>query len=142
MTLAASVDTVGISLGFGAVFKKTQRFIVVCVRRTQVTSGSSMWTGNGVYLQATSSLQALSKACGNSSSAAFEDYLFPNQKILLSGRSAPAWGCVALGGENARGRKVCLNRKVMGERERRGRGKRSAVLYNRVPPELMWRRVR
>lgn len=57
-----------------------------------MTSGSSTQTGNGVYLHAASSLQALSKACGNSSSATFEEYLFPKQKVSLSGRSAPGLG--------------------------------------------------
>lgn len=46
----------------------------------------------GAYLHAASSLQALSKARRNSGSAAFEAYLFPNQKVLLSGRSAPGLG--------------------------------------------------
>lgn len=59
-----------------------------------MTSGSSTQTGNGVYLLAASSLQALSKACRNSSSATFEVYLFPNQEVLFFGEVSPqppAW---------------------------------------------------
>lgn len=57
-----------------------------------MTSCSSTWTGNGVYLLAASSLQALSKAHRNSSSAAFEECLFPNQRVLLLGSSAQGLG--------------------------------------------------
>lgn len=99
---------------------------------------SSTWTGNGVYLLAASSLQALSKAHRNSSSAAFEECLFPNQRVLLLGSSAQGLG---LRGTR---RCECPQRERVLTWESYGvegmEGKRSPVLQNHVSSELMWRR--
>ena len=112
----------------------------VYVRSAQVAPGSSTQTGNGVYVHAASSLPALLKPHRNSKSARFETYLFPNQKVVLSRRSAPDLGLCGTGWCECPQREGMLKCKSYGVEG--VEGNKSTVLHNHAPPELMWRTVR
>lgn len=105
-----------------------------------MTSGGGTWTGNECICTPPPFCKPSQKHPGNSSSDTFEAYLFPNQKVLLLGRSAPGVGPHGTRWYECPRKEGVLEQENYGVEE--VEGKRSTVLQNHVPPKLKWGRVR
>lgn len=78
-----------------------------------MTSGGGTWTGNECICTPPPFCKPSQKHAGTPAWTHLKRICFQTRKCCFRGGQPLAWDCVAPGGTNAHGRKVCLNGKIM-----------------------------